>query len=295
MSDPLTSSRPVLIVGATGRVGGEVLRLLKDQGIAVRALLRPGSSSTLAEHPGVEIAQGALGDRASVDAAVEGTAACFLAVRDHPDQAQWENSLIDALEAHASIPLVKVSAFAASLVPPPGYGAIHAQVEQRLRRSTLRWTVLQPYMYMQNFLDVAAPVRKLGCLPLPLGRSRVGFIDARDVARAAACVLAAGNHTGQTHVLTGGEALSCAEVAGALSEALHRRVRYVAVPQGFAGLLMRADGVSRWDVAMRAELFAMLRANGEARISDAYTRLTGAEPTSVGAFLRDHRSVFRSG
>ena len=288
-------ARPVLIVGATGRIGSEVIRLLLAQGISVRALVRPGSPLTLPGAAGVEVVSGELGGRASLDSAVRGVAACVVAVRDHPDQAQWESALIDTLETHAPVPLVKVSAFAASLSPPPGYGRAHAEVEEKLRRSTLPWTVLQPYMYMQNLLDMATPVRKLGCLPLPLGRCRVAFIDARDVARAAAGVLVAGEHAGQTHVLTGGQALSGADLATALSEVLDRRVRYLAVPQALASLLMRADGVSRWDVAMRAELFAMLRENGESRTSDACTRLTGTAPTSVHAFLRDHRPVFSDG
>jgi len=83
---------------------------------------------------------------------------------------------VDAAENEGPLRLVKVSAFAASLEPPPGYGRIHAAVEQRLARSTLRWTVLQPYMYMQNFLDMATPIRRAGRLPLPLGHSPVAYV-----------------------------------------------------------------------------------------------------------------------
>ena len=102
---------------------------------------------------------GDLGDRDSLDVATKGIQAAFIASRDHPDQVQWETNLIASLEARAPVQLVKVSAFAASLDPPPGYGRNHAAIEARLRESRLPWTVLQPYMYMQNFLEMANAVR----------------------------------------------------------------------------------------------------------------------------------------
>jgi uncharacterized protein YbjT (DUF2867 family) len=282
----------VLVVGGTGRVGGEVIRQLQADGIAVRALVRPHSRRRAALAGDIEIAEGDLGDRSSLDAAVTGVSAVFVAVSDHPRQAEWECSLIDAAESQGSLRLVKVSAFAASLEAPPGYGRIHAAVERRLARSTLRWTVLQPYMYMQNFLEMARPVRRAGRLPLPLGRSPVAFIDARDVSTAAACVLKKGGHGQRTYILTGSAALTGDDVAAAMSRSLQRRVRYLAVPQWLAGAMMRMDGVSRWDARMRAELFAMLRDGGEAPINDNYHQLTGLSPASLERFLHDHRPVF---
>lgn len=296
MSHPRNQARPILVVGATGRIGGELIRLLAAAGKPVRALVRPGSAATASFAQDVEIVPGDLGDRDSLDVATKGIQAAFIAIRDHPDQLQWETNLIASLEARAPVQLVKVSAFAASLDPPPGYGRNHAAIEARLRESRLPWTVLQPYMYMQNFLEIADAVRYAGRIPLPLGHSRVAFIDTRDVARAAASVLGESGHDEQTYVLTGPESLRCADVAEAMTAVLARKVGYVPVPQWLAGRLMRLSGVTDWDVEMRTELFQMLRRNGEADTNDTLARLTGAGPTPLQAFLRDHRPVFaRSG
>lgn len=292
MSKAQDRAQPILVVGATGRIGGELIRLLTTAGKPVRALVRPGSESATKFPQGVEIVPGDLNDRDSLDTATRDIDAAFIAVRDHPDQVQWESDLIASLETSGPVQLVKVSAFAASLDPAPGYGRIHAAIEERLCESTLRWTVLQPYMYMQNFLEVADAVRYAGRILLPLGHSRVAFIDARDVARAAASVLGHTGHDGQTYVLTGPESLRCAEVAEAMTAVLERQVTYVPVPQWLAGRLMRLSGATDWDVEMRAELFQMLRRNGEADTNDTLARLTGAGPTPLQAFLRDHRPVF---
>ncbi|UCG73902.1 MAG: NmrA family NAD(P)-binding protein [Chromatiales bacterium] len=292
MNKPAKRKRPVLVVGATGRIGGELLRLLAAAGKPVRALVRPDSASAKGFPQGVDIVTGDLSEPDSLHAATRGIGAAFIAVRDHPDQVQWESNLIESLEAAGEAQLVKVSAYAASLDPPPGYGRIHAAIEARLRESSLRWTVLQPYMYMQNFLEVADAIRYAGRIPLPLGHCRVAFIDARDVARVAASVLGSAGHDGQTYVLSGGESLRGTDVADAMTTVLERRVTYVPVPQWLAGRLMRLSGVTDWDVEMRAELFQMLRRNGEADTNDTVARLTGAGPTPLEAFLRDHRPVF---
>ena len=292
MSKVRDQARPVLVVGATGRIGGELIRLLTAAGQPVRALVRPESASATSFPQGVETVTGDLCDCASLDAATNGIDAAFVAIRDHPDQAQLETNLIASLEARAPVQLVKVSAFAASLSPPPGYGRIHAAIEERLRESALRWTVLQPYMYMQNFLEIADAVRYAGRIPLPLGHSRVAFIDARDVARAAASVLGESGHDEQTYVLTGPESLRCADVAEAMTAVLERKVGYVPVPQWLAGRLMRLSGATDWDVEMRTELFQMLRRNGEADTNDTLARLTGTGATPVQAFLRDYRPAF---
>lgn len=279
---------PVLVIGATGRVGGELVRLLNEADRPVRALLRsPGAAARLPA--GVDAVPGDLRDRSSLATAVSGVDAVFLAVRDHPDQVDWETRLIGVLEQRPPVRLVKLSAFAAGLDPAPGYGRIHRAIEKRLEASKLDWLILRPYMYMQNLLDLASAVRGPGFLPLPLGAAEIAFIDARDVARAAFHALEVRDPQQRTWVLTGPEALSGAAAARIMSASLGRRIRYLALPQWGADIVMRLDGVAGWDVSMRRELFRMLRENGEARVTDDFSRLTGRQPRPLQDFVADHR------
>jgi len=69
----MTDTQPVLVVGATGSLGGQVVRQLLARGKVVRALVRPGSDATRLESLGVEIARGDMLDPASLNSAMTGT------------------------------------------------------------------------------------------------------------------------------------------------------------------------------------------------------------------------------
>ena len=282
-------SKPTLIVGGTGRVGSRIIELLTERGHAVRALVR--STESAARLPGnCEAVLGDLADTNSLADAVRNVGSACIAISDHPNQVTLEGNLIDALGGDVN--MVKISAFAAGLEPPPGYGRIHRAIEKRLEKSALRWTVLRPYAYMQNFLEMADAVRNLRALPFPLAQARVAFIDARDVALAAVAVMEDPQHAGKTYVLTGPESCSGADVAERLSDNLGKKIRYAATPQWMANFLMRLSGVSRWDIRMRAELFRMLRDNGEAETTDCLQELTGRRGMAMYDFFSDHHAHF---
>ena len=284
-------NKRILIVGATGRVGGEVLRRLSEQRTNLRVLVRrPAVIKSLPG--GIEAAVGDLGNQAQVAAAVDGVTDVLVAIRDCPEQPELEGNLIDAARAAGVQRFVKVSAFAAGLSPPPGYGRIHAEIENKLQKSGMRCTILRPYMYMQNFFDVASAIRAAGLIPFPLGRCRIAFIDAHDVARVASAVLSNDKHAQGTYVLTGPDAMSVRDCADVLGNSLDRKLRYLPVPQWLAGLMMRRDGISRWDIDMRAELFRMLRAGGEAETTDSVEQLTGKAGTTFAEFAAKNRGAF---
>jgi len=99
-------------------------------------------------------------------------------------------------------------------------------VEQALLSTRLKWTILRPHAFMQNWLaDVAETVRAEGVIYAPIDDSRVPFIDARDIAAVAVEVLLHPDaHVSKKHVLTGGTAVGYADVAAALAEATGRSI-----------------------------------------------------------------------
>jgi uncharacterized protein YbjT (DUF2867 family) len=280
-----------LIVGGTGLVGGALLGLAAGGRLRLRALIQaPARAASLPV--GVEPVIGNLQDRAAVNRAVQGVRQVFLVLRDSPAQANLERNLVAAAASGGVERVVKVSAFAAGLDPPPGYGRNHAEVELALQRSRLRWTILRPMMYMQSLLDLADPVRRFGLLPLPFGDARIALIDARDVARVAHHVLAMDGHDGCTYVLSGPQAPTLRDCAGEMGRIFGKKVRYLAVPGGLTSILMRLQGVGGWDVAMRRELFRMLRLGGEAQVTSVVKEVTGKVPGTFADFVRDYRNWF---
>lgn len=283
---------PVLITGATGRIGGELARLLAAGGFPLRVLARNPERARASLAAGVEVVRGEFGDPGSVAPALAGCERLFLLSPDHPRQAERECAIIDLAAAAGVRHIVKVSAYAAGLDPPVAYGVLHRQVERHLEHSGLAWTVLRPYVFMQNFLEFAGSIASKREFMAPFGKARIAFIDARDVARVAAAVLSNGGHESRCYELTGPAALSAAEAAEQLSAALGRSVRYRSVPGWLASIGMRLEGVSAWDVRMRGALFKMVRAGGESRVSTAVEQLSGSAPRSFREFVAEHARAF---
>ena len=282
----------LLIIGASGKIGSELVSLLNGKETPLRVLVRSESSAQLFENTNVEIAQGDLSDEASLQSALTDILTIFLLTRDHPQQAKLESDLIELAAGKGVKKIVKSSAYAAGLEPPVGYGIPHAAIEQKLISSGLQWTILRPYMFMQNLLELAALIKTRGVMPLPMGKAKISLIDARDVALVASKVLLEEEHNQCIYELTGPESLTMSECAETLSTILERSVVYRAPPYWVAGLMMRLEGVSGWDISMRKQLFRMIREGGEAKITNDVQRVTGQKPRSFATFVQDHKNLF---
>ncbi len=282
----------ILIVGGTGTVGRELLKVLSSRNITPRVLLRPGSNLPAAVEKRVEIVRGDLSDTESLRSALEGVEQVFLLSRDQAQQAELEQNLIEQAEELSVRRIIKSSAFAAGLNPPVGYGVNHARVEERLMNSRLQWVIQRPFVFMQNFLDVAELVNNKGILPLPFGQARIALVDARDVALAAGTLLLEPQINGKIFELTGPESLGIAECTLTLSEVLQKKITYRSPPFWFAGLMMRMQGVSSWDVRMRKQLFKMVRDGGEANTTGDFESICKTKPRDFRTFAMDYATDF---
>lgn len=285
------SALSVLVVGATGKVGSELVSLLVADGIKPR-LFQRASSKNAFKDTDLEVVSGELADKESLKAALEGINTVFMITRDQPDQALLEGNLIDVAVGQGVEKIIKSSAFAASLDPPQGYGAIHHQAELKLMQSGLKWVVLRPYFFMQNFLELSKEITQSGFLPLPLARAKVGVIDARDVALVAFHVIKSHRFDNQCYELTGPESLTMKDCSNVLGQVLNKKVRYFSPPYWLASLMMRRQGVSQWDIRMRKQLFRMIKSGGEEKLTDWVKRITGKDPYSLVDFVKAYQASF---
>ncbi len=145
---------------------------------------------------------------------------------------------------------------------------------------------------MRNLLMSAQPVADQGVLYGMSGEGRVAFIDARDIAAAAAELLTDPGHWGASYSLTGPEALSAAEVAERLSAATGHHVRYVDLPPDVFGQALAGAGMPGWLVDGVVESNTMLAAGHAATVTNEVARLTGRPPRTFAQFAADHRVAF---
>ncbi len=280
----------ILVIGATGRIGRELTRLWTTRGQPVRALVRAPARAALA--PQIELVVGDLRDPESLRRACVGVDRLVLVTPDGPEQAALEGAAITAAARAGLRQIVKLSGCVAGAPGSGRFGEQHARAEAALHRAGVDWTVLRPNVFMQNFLEFAPMIARKRLFLAPLADARVSLVDARDVAAAACAVLGRPEHFGRTYSVTGPESLRFADAAAILSRELGTEIRYRSVPGLVAGLAMLAGRTPWWQMRGTLEVFAFVRAGGEAATSDAVLRLTGQPPRGFAEFVRDHRAHF---
>ena len=284
----------LLITGATGQVGGETARELLRQGQAVRVLVRdPQSPAAQAlAAAGAELATGDQARPGTLAAAFAGVSAVLLGSANDEGQVERESNVIAAAEAAGAQRIVKLAALGTTPGSPISILATHAAVEARLAASSVAWTSLRPGSFMQNFLRYTDTITGHGAFYGCQGDAPIAMVDVRDLAAVAAGCLTQDGHAGKVYEVTGPEALSHAQAAGAIAEATGQPCTYVDVPGAAAREAMVGMGLPGWLaddlVALAAHFDSPLGRNVTTVVPD----ITGRPARSFATFARDHVSQF---
>src|SRR5438552_3646579 len=218
-------SGQVLVIGATGSVGSELVTLLSRMGERVRAATRePGEARS--PHSAVEFVEFDFDRLQSVAAALHGIDRVFLIARpgdDHADRVALP--LIDEMKRRGVRQVVNLSAMGAESRDDFAL----RKVERYLEDSGVGFTHLRPNFFMQIFSTppLLLGIRSTGEIKIPAADATLSYIDVRDIAAVAAATLTERGHTGKAYTLTGGQALDHQEIARAISGASGRMVQYV--------------------------------------------------------------------
>jgi uncharacterized protein YbjT (DUF2867 family) len=286
----------ILVTGATGTVGSEVVRQVSAAGVPVRALVRDPARGEALAGPGVEIVPGDLLDPASLDSALDGVDKLFLLTAFTPDQETPAANAIAAAQRAGGVHVVRMSVVGASEDSSFATGRGCARTERQLSQSGLDWTVLQPHAFMQNVLGNAGTIATEGALYGTTGEGRIGTVDTRDIASVARTVLTEPGHTGKTYVLTGPESLTHADMAATLAAVLDKEVRYVDVtPDQYEQTLLGYGLPEPLAEDIRVLYGEIFRSGGGDFVTTHVQDVTGRAPRSFEEFVRDHATAFAGG
>jgi uncharacterized protein YbjT (DUF2867 family) len=222
----MTDTGPVLVTGATGRLGRAVLDLVIEEGRPVRAMAHR-SEAGAALPASVDVVTGDLTVPESLDAALQGVDVVFLVWTASTATAP---AVIERLAAHTRR-VVFLSAPHQTPHPffqqPNPMAAMHAEIERLLAAAGLETTILRPGMLASNALSWWGPaIRADGVVRWPYGDAETAPVDDRDVAAVAARTLCQDGHAGGDYVLTGPEALSQAEQVRIIGDVVGRPIAF---------------------------------------------------------------------
>jgi uncharacterized protein YbjT (DUF2867 family) len=260
---------PILVIGATGKTGRRVARLLAARGHAVRPGTRGAAIPFDWDRP------------ATWAGALEGARAAY--VTYYPDLA-----VPGAVERIGALTEAARAAGVGRLVLLSGRGEVHAEASERLvAGSGLGHTLVRCAWFAQNFSEGALRDAVLsGTLALPAGAVAEPIVDADDIAEVAAAALVEDGHDGALYEVTGPELLGFAEIAALLSVAAGRPVAYAPIPlEAFRAAMAEAAGPMLADVL--AEIARETLDGRNAWLGDGVQRALGRPPRSFAAFCRD--------
>lgn len=284
----------ILVTGATGTVGREVLRLLAGRGVSLRAMTRDPVRLSSVEAD-VEVVRADFEAPETLRDAVAGVEGVFLLTAPGAWVPEHDLAMINAARVGRVRKVVKLSAVGGRRsaddrgISPAGW---HAPGEQALAGSGLAWTALRPSSFASNALRWADAIRVGQPVPNMTGTGTQGVVDPRDVAEVVVEALLGAEHDGMALTLTGPDLVSVPDQVAQLSEVLGQPISAVDVPLEAAREQMLASGLdpSVVDVAVRG--FQLVRDGGNAVVTDDVHRVLGRPARSFRTWALDHRGAF---
>ncbi len=281
----------ILVIGGHSKIGSALIDDLVARGEQVRAVVRSGESAD-SFPAGVETVLGDLGDRSSLDAAMEGADKLFLLCGPMQDEVEFNQNAIDAAAAAGLSLVVRSSILGADPSSRATFVRDHGISDAALRDSGLPHALVRPNMFMENVPENYVPsIDEDSNFYANAGQARLSMVDTRDVAAVAAALLTESGHQQGIYAVTGPEALSYQDVADKLSRRLGRRINFVNVPDDAVRQTLLGFGIGEWMAGGLVDLFQEYKRSGAdgyaAAVTDTVQRLTGRAPRSLDMMFEE--------
>lgn len=292
----------ILITGATGRVGRELVAqlvsLAESKSTAapgmtwpIRAMTRRPQTAGFA--PEVEIVYGDADDPASLDAVFAGADAAFLMSAQPVGSAPrptHDIALAEAAERAGVGQVVKLSVLDGGATDDP-IGAWHRQAEAAVTSGGFTWTLLRPGRFASNALQWAPMIRRGDTVTVPFANKPAAPIDPADIAAVAVAAFTSGGHHGAAYQLSGPQALTPTDELRILAEVLGRPLRLVEPPIEMARAGMVKYGMP--EPVVDAVIARVLSDDDAgARVLSTVTDVLGRPPVTFAQWAHNHAHLF---
>lgn len=280
----------ILITGASGNVGREVLKQIARTGVPVRAAFQSVSKASVAPS-GVELVTMDYNQPETVKAALKGVDRVFLVGPPTSDLPAMERRAVDEIKRAGVKQVVKLGAMGGRTATFPSQ---HTDSEEYIKSSGVPCTFLRPNGFMQNFVNYSGgTIKGQSAFYGSQAEGKVSHIDIRDIGAVAVKVLTEDGHLDKAYTLTGPEALTNARIAEILSEDLGREIKYVNISDEQFKQALLGVGTPEWAAGAITDLQRLYREGGASAVTRDAEQMLGRKPTSFEQFSRDHKGALQ--
>ena len=294
-------NRIVLVTGATGNVGKEIVNQLVSSissSVQIRAAVHSENNvDKLAQYAKtIEIVTMDYNKPETVAAALHNVRTLYLLTLPSLHMSDTSQRVISEAKKHGVDYIVKQSVFGADADPGILIGRLHRQEEKIIEESGIAYTFIRPSAFMQNLVNYFGyTIKTQNAIFLPAGEGKVSFVDARDIAAVAAKLLIRANgprYDNKAIVVTGPEALSYGQCAEVISKQTGRQIAYIDIPEEDARKGLKAMGTEDWLVEAILEEFRQTKLGNRSKTSNTVEEILGRKPNAFEDFVKDYANAF---
>ena len=297
----------ILVTGATGTVGNEVVKQLVSSSdhnnIVIRAAVHSQDKADNFKIYGksVETVNMDYNKSETIADALNHVDKLFLLTLPAPDMAVYSNLLEEIREYDGNINhIVKLSSMAAAAEETglgTTIGRIHREEEKIIEESKIPFTFLRPPAFMQNFItQFGYTIRTQDAFYVPAGDAKISFIDVRDIAAVSVKALTSNDnqqYIGKAYMITAQEAISYRQAAEILSKQVGRRISYMDIPEEDARKAMKQNGMNDWLIDAIMEFYTIIKTGHASKTTNEVEQIIGRKPISFSQFAKDYAEFFR--
>jgi uncharacterized protein YbjT (DUF2867 family) len=285
-------SKQILVIGATGRVGSELVKLLIRGGESVRAATR-NPAKLLSRFPNtVDIVEFDYDRPQTFVPALAGVGKVFLTLR--PGDNHSDKAAMPLVDLAIKVKIQHIVDLTAMGVEQDETFMLRI-LEKYIEASGIAYTHLRPNWFMQNFDSgpMFSDIKATGALHLPAADASISFVDVRDIAAVGFAALTEPHHYGNAYTLTGKESLSYYQIVDKLSRVAGKKISYMPVTENIAReTLMQAgipiDLIERW-----TDFYRKVRQGLCSPISPDVESVLRRSPISFDKYANDYAASWR--
>jgi uncharacterized protein YbjT (DUF2867 family) len=275
----------ILVIGATGNVGSEIIRLLVEDNHKVVAAVRNPKTAEAMDWKAVQIVRFDYTKPETLQGIFEGVDKMFMISLPFDSRtAEFEIPVIDYAKKWGVNYIVKMSAMGVEYAEQSPMRI----VEKHIEASGIPYTLLRPNWFMQNFSGfLASTIKSQEAFYLPADEAKTSFIDARDIAAVAVAALLKDEYRNKAYTLTGPQSLDHYEVAALISEASEKIINYVALSEEQMRQALRAQGWQESAIDYMLVIYQFVRQGFSAPISPDVKSILGRNPISFKQYTEE--------
>ncbi|CAN5530996.1 NmrA family NAD(P)-binding protein [soil metagenome] len=285
----------ILILGATGNVGFETLRILVKkyfhQVEIFAGVLNVEEAKKKILFPGINFIQFDFENYSTFDAALTGIDKLFL-VRPPQlsDVKKIFTPLIIAVKKQniSHIVFLSLQGVEKNPITP------HYKIEKLIQEKNIPFSFLRPSFFMQNLTTThRQEIKEKNEIFIPAGNGKTNFVDVRDIAEVAARILISEDHVNKAYELTGPEALDYFEIANIISKEVNREIIYKNPSILSFIISKKREGYPFKFITVMIALYTVARLGKAAGYSPELENLLGRVPGKFTEFAHDHKDVWK--